>query len=60
MLVEERPQVLRQFLALIYPRKTPDHRLDDFVQVFGNLDKLEREYQAYLKGLARQQARAQK
>jgi hypothetical protein len=60
MLIETRPQALRKYLALIYPRKTPDHRLDDFVQVFGSLEKLEREYQAYMKALAQTQARAQK
>jgi hypothetical protein len=60
MLMETRPQALRNYLALIYPRRTPDHRLEDFAQAFGSPDKLEREYQAYMKALAQTQARVQK
>jgi hypothetical protein len=60
MLMEEQPQKLRKYLALIYPRRTPDYRLDDFIQVFGDLNKVERQYQGYMKALAKQQARAQK
>jgi hypothetical protein len=57
MLIEERPKALRKYLALIYSRRTSDNRLADFVEVFGDLNKMEREYQAYMKGLADQQAR---
>ncbi len=59
-LLETRPQALREYLSLIYSRKTPEHRLDDFVQIFGSLHPLECEYQAYLKALARTQAKVPK
>jgi hypothetical protein len=54
MLMEERPNDLKRYLALIYPRRTPDHRLTDFAECFGDPDKLERHYQAYLREMARQ------
>ena len=39
-LMEEHPRKLRQYLTLIYPRRTPEHRLTDFAEVFGsNLPK---------------------
>ena len=60
MLIEDKPQALRKYLSLIYPRRTPDHRLEDFVQVFGDLGKLEREYQSYVKALAKEQAKLPK
>jgi hypothetical protein len=50
MLMEERPQALRNYLALIYDRRTPDHRLVDFEQVFGaDLDRLELRHLEYMK-----------
>jgi len=35
MLMEEQPRAMRQYFELIHPRRTPDHRLADFVEVFG-------------------------
>ena len=50
MLMEEQPRAMRQYFELIYPRRTPDHRLADFVEVFGtDLEKLERRHRAYIK-----------
>jgi hypothetical protein len=49
LLMEERPQALRSYLALIWSRRAPEHRLTDFRQVFGpNLAPLERRYQEYM------------
>src|SRR5262249_46894253 len=36
LLLEERPKQLKAYLKLIYPRKTPDHRLADFGAAFGS------------------------
>jgi hypothetical protein len=50
MLMDEQPAALRRYCQLIYPRKTPESRLADFVQVFGtDLAKLDRRHQAYIK-----------
>jgi hypothetical protein len=50
LLIEERPQALRSYLALIYSRRTPDHRLTDFGECFGpNLDRLEARFEEYMK-----------
>ncbi len=50
MLMEERPQQLRHYLAIIYERRTPDHRLADFVQAFGkDLPRLELRFGEYMK-----------
>jgi hypothetical protein len=50
MLMEERPRELRAYLTLIRDRRTPDHRLTDFRQVFGpDLSALDRRYQEYLR-----------
>ncbi len=58
MLMEEKPQALRKYLALIESRHTPETRLADFTEVFGtDLDKLETHYQAYVRGVVRQQVR---
>ena len=54
LLMEERPRALRRYLALVYPRRTPDHRLADFVEAFGDLTALEKRYQEYLREVARQ------
>jgi hypothetical protein len=52
MLMQERPAALRTYLALTYPRRTPDHRLVDFGQAFGaDLDRLEQRYFEYIQGL---------
>jgi hypothetical protein len=55
MLIEERPKALRRYLELIGDRQTPDYRLTDFVQAFGDLTELEKSYQAYLREVVRQQ-----
>jgi len=61
MLIEEHPRALRQYLALIYPRQTPDHRLTDFAQVFGaDLAGFEKRYQAYLENLVKVEGRPRK
>jgi hypothetical protein len=58
MLMEDRPRALRQYLALIHDRRTPDHRLADFAQAFGgDLDQLEKRYHDYMKAVVRQQVR---
>jgi hypothetical protein len=55
-LMKERPEQLRRYLALIHPRRTPEHRLTDFGQVFGaDLERLDRRYRAYMYQLVRQQ-----
>src|SRR5262249_39799943 len=42
MLMEERPAALRTYLELVKSRRTPDHRLTDFLECFGaDLDRLE-------------------
>ena len=44
---------MRRYFELIHPRRTPDHRLADFVEVFGaDLEKLERRHRAYIKRIA--------
>jgi hypothetical protein len=58
MLMEERPQALRKYLALIADRRTAEHRLADFAEAFGaDLAKLEARYRAYLKEVVQQQVR---
>jgi hypothetical protein len=58
MLMEQRPKTLRKYLALIESRRTPDHRLTDFAEVFGSdFDKLETAYQAYVREMVKQQVR---
>jgi hypothetical protein len=58
LLMEEKPRELRRYLALIYDRRTPDHRLADFAQAFGaDLDRFEKRYQAHMRDLVREQAR---
>jgi hypothetical protein len=59
MLMEQQPRQLRRYLELIYPRRTPDHRLTDFGQAFGaDLARLERNYQAYMQRIVRQEVRS--
>jgi hypothetical protein len=60
MLMEERPAELKKYLALIYPRRTPEHRLSDFVECFGSLEKVETRHRAYIKELVRQEAKPMK
>lgn len=61
LLMEEQPQALRNYLRLIYPRRTPDHRWTDFRQAFGadvaDLEKRLAEYVRHMverHGAARQ------
>ncbi len=61
MLMEEQPQALRKYLALIAERRTPDHRLTDFQACFGAvLEKFEAHYAAYVQHLTRQHKSARK
>ncbi len=61
LLMEEKPQYLRRYLSLIQPRRTPDHRLTDFGQVFGpDLAALERRYRSYLQELVQRDTRPEK
>lgn len=56
-LMEKRPQTVWSYLKLIYPRRTPDHRLTDFQQAFGaDLDALERDYLEWVKSTVTQYA----
>jgi hypothetical protein len=58
MLMEERPQALRKYLTTIYPRRTPEHRLADFVESFGDLAKFEAHYHAYVRQVVGEQRRS--
>lgn len=52
MLLQERPKAMKAYLTLIYTRRTPDYRVADFRQAFGNdLVALEQHYFAYLRNL---------
>jgi hypothetical protein len=51
MLMEQQPKQLRQYMTAIYDRRTPDHRLADFGEAFGNLAELEKRYETYLEKL---------
>jgi hypothetical protein len=54
LLMQEQPAALRRYLELIADRPTPDHRLEDFAEVFGaNLGRLERHYREYIASLVR-------
>jgi hypothetical protein len=58
LLMEERPAAMRKYLAAVYTRRVPEHRLTDFGEAFGaDLAKLESRYQEYVAELARSQAR---
>jgi hypothetical protein len=51
MLMEERPQALRAYLALIYGRRTAEPRFLDFCQVFPDFKRLEVRYEEYMNEL---------
>jgi hypothetical protein len=52
MLIQERPQAMKTYLTHIYPRRTPEYRLEDFRQAFGpDLAAMEKRYFAYLREL---------
>lgn len=51
-LMHERPKQLKAYLELIYPRRAPDHRLTDFLEIFGvDLAEMERRHVAYIREL---------
>ena len=55
MLLKENPRGVRRYLQLIYHRRTADHRLTDFRQVFGaDLGRLELRYREYMKRLVQE------
>jgi hypothetical protein len=58
MLMEQQPEALKGYVAAVYPRRTPDHRLTDFVEAFGDLDKLEKRYQEYVRNVVAHEAKA--
>jgi hypothetical protein len=52
MLLHERPQALRSYLAMIYSRQASDHRLTDFLQAFGpDLEALESRFRDHVREL---------
>jgi hypothetical protein len=52
MLLQERPQAMKSYLAQIYSRRAPEYRMADFRQAFGNdLAAVEQRYFAYLRDL---------
>ncbi|HWY86851.1 MAG TPA: DUF1570 domain-containing protein [Gemmataceae bacterium] len=52
MLLQERPQAMKSYLAQIYARRAPEYRMADFRQAFGNdLAAVEQRYFAYLRDL---------
>jgi Protein of unknown function (DUF1570) len=58
MLMEQQPRMLRNYLAVLYSRRTPEHRLEDWVQIFGaNLKIFEKQYHEYIRMLVRQEVR---
>lgn len=58
MLMDERPEQLRAYLRLIWPRRSEDHRLTDFGQAFGaDLGRLDLRYNEYMKEVVEQNAR---
>ena len=52
MLMEEQPKSLKRYCELIYNRRTADHRLTDFGEVFGDVAKLEQRHREYVRRLA--------
>jgi uncharacterized protein DUF1570 len=57
MLMEDQPPALRKYLTLIYVRRTPEHRLADFVECFGDLTKFEVRYRAYMRRIVAEEVR---
>ncbi len=49
LLMEERPADLRKYLDVIRSRRTPDRRLDDFVEAFGSFSRMDARYQEYVR-----------
>jgi hypothetical protein len=57
LLMTERPAKLRSYLKTIRERRTPDRRLADFTMAFGSLTKLEKRFKAYMREIARDEAK---
>lgn len=55
-LMTEKPKQLQRYLATLRARRTPDHRLTDFAESFGEMEVVEKRYFAYLREVVRQQA----
>src|SRR5262245_27945070 len=51
MLIQERPQAMRAYMATVRERRTEDYRLEDFRQAFGELETVEQRYFAYMRKL---------
>lgn len=47
-LMHRHPRELQKYMALIEPRRTPENRLGDFQEAFGNIADFERRYHAYI------------
>jgi hypothetical protein len=61
LLMEERPQQMRRYLALLYSRRAPDTRIPDFCEAFGSdLPRLELRLGEYMKGLVERYYRPRK
>ncbi len=56
LLMEERSGDLRRYLDVIRARRTPDRRLDDFVEAFGRFSKMDARYQAYVREIVATEA----
>jgi hypothetical protein len=52
-LIHERRTDLQKYLKIIETRRTPEHRLDDFQQAFGNIAQFDLQYQNYLTKMAK-------
>jgi hypothetical protein len=58
LLMEQRPTALREYLATVQPRRTPERRLDDFASAFGtDLARFEESYLEYIRRVVREQVR---
>jgi hypothetical protein len=61
LLMDERPQQMRRYLALLYSRRVPDARVPDFCEAFGSdLPRLELRLGEYMKGLVERYYRPRK
>ena len=58
MLMEQNPRGMRNYLAIVHPRRTPEYRLADWAQAFGtDLAAFENQYQGYMRTLVRRESR---
>jgi hypothetical protein len=58
LLIQQHPKQFNQYLALVRSRRGPEHRLGDFVEVFGDVGKFEMHYQDFVQRIVREEARA--